>query len=182
MPAAWRMAQQAIDEHGAMQKVRELAQFIAFLRGREIRNVLEIGGQYGGTMWVWSQIATGRLICVDLFVLEGRMEHADCDFEMVVGNSHDPETRRLVVDALAGEQVDLLFIDGDHRYDAVRADFDAYRGLVAPGGVIGIHDTHHRVMEDHDMPRFWREVSARCESFDIFDKTENWGGIGVLLP
>lgn len=36
--------------------------------------------------------------------------------------------------------MDLVFIDGDHRLEAVRSDIDAYRDLVAPGGILAGHD------------------------------------------
>jgi predicted O-methyltransferase YrrM len=39
----------------------------------------------------------------------------------------------------AGE-VDLVFIDGDHSEDGVRADWDAWHGFVAPGGAVVFHD------------------------------------------
>ena len=40
------------------------------------------------------------------------------------------------------EPVGLLFIDGDHSYEGVRADFEAWSPRVAPGGVIAFHDTN----------------------------------------
>ena len=42
---------------------------------------------------------------------------------------------------LQGVQVDFLFIDGDHRYEGLKADWEAWRDLVAPGGIVGLHDT-----------------------------------------
>jgi len=36
--------------------------------------------------------------------------------------------------------VDLLFIDGDHSYEGCRLDFEMYRDLVAPDGLIVFHD------------------------------------------
>lgn len=39
--------------------------------------------------------------------------------------------------------VDLVFIDGDHDYAAVRADIDAYRPLLRPSGVLSGHDYNH---------------------------------------
>lgn len=38
------------------------------------------------------------------------------------------------------EQVDLVFIDGDHTYEAVRRDITLCRPLLRPGGVLSGHD------------------------------------------
>lgn len=38
------------------------------------------------------------------------------------------------------EQIDLLFIDADHHYEAVRADFEAWSPFVAPDGVVIFDD------------------------------------------
>jgi predicted O-methyltransferase YrrM len=34
----------------------------------------------------------------------------------------------------------LLFIDGDHTYDAVKADFSGWERFVVPGGLVAFHD------------------------------------------
>jgi MMP 1-O-methyltransferase len=44
----------------------------------------------------------------------------------------------------AGPPIDLLYIDGDHVYEAVRADFEAWRGKVRPGGLLAFHDVDDR--------------------------------------
>jgi MMP 1-O-methyltransferase len=36
--------------------------------------------------------------------------------------------------------VDLVFIDGDHSEDGVRADWDGWHGFVEPGGAVVFHD------------------------------------------
>lgn len=36
--------------------------------------------------------------------------------------------------------LDVLFIDGDHDYDAVRKDYERHRPRVKPGGCIMLHD------------------------------------------
>lgn len=41
---------------------------------------------------------------------------------------------------LAKESASLVFIDGDHSYEQVRADFENYRHLVVPGGCLIFHD------------------------------------------
>jgi predicted O-methyltransferase YrrM len=42
--------------------------------------------------------------------------------------------------AWPAQSVGLLWIDGDHRYDAVLEDFTAWYPYVVPGGVIAMHD------------------------------------------
>jgi len=37
-------------------------------------------------------------------------------------------------------QVDLLFIDCDHSYDAVKTDWDAYKGFLQTGSIVVFHD------------------------------------------
>ncbi len=44
--------------------------------------------------------------------------------------------------AFNGEPVDFLFIDGDHLYDGVKIDFELYKKLVRPGGLIAF--SRHR--------------------------------------
>jgi predicted O-methyltransferase YrrM len=39
--------------------------------------------------------------------------------------------------------IDFLFIDGDHRYEAVRQDVDLWLPHLAPGGVLLLHDSRH---------------------------------------
>jgi len=57
--------------------------------------------------------------------------------------------------------VGLLFIDADHTYDAVKADFVAWAPKVAPGaaGVIAFHDYAGKP-EDHGVKKFVDEVLA----------------------
>ena len=45
-----------------------------------------------------------------------------------------------VARAWDGPRVGFLFVDGDHRYDAVRADFEAWRPHLAPGAVVAFDD------------------------------------------
>ena len=41
------------------------------------------------------------------------------------------------------EPVDLLFVDGSHRYEDVLADVDAWSGLLRRGATIALHDAQH---------------------------------------
>lgn len=47
---------------------------------------------------------------------------------------------RAVAGCWRGPCVGLLFVDGDHRYEAVRADFDAWEPRLAPGAIVAFDD------------------------------------------
>jgi len=74
--------------------------------------------------------------------------------------------------------VELLFIDGDHAYEAVLADFRAWFPKVVDGGVIAFHDTigwegPERVVEEH-LYRSSRFRNVRlCGSIAYGIKTEH---------
>ncbi|MFY9342254.1 MAG: class I SAM-dependent methyltransferase [Planctomycetota bacterium] len=46
--------------------------------------------------------------------------------------------------------IDLLFVDGDHAYPAVKQDFLDWAGKIRPGGWLLMHDVVH---QEHDGPR-----------------------------
>ncbi|MHB8638633.1 MAG: class I SAM-dependent methyltransferase [Candidatus Acidiferrales bacterium] len=52
--------------------------------------------------------------------------------------------------------IDLLFIDGSHRYEDVLMDFEGFSPHVVPGGIVAFHD----VSEDWPGPlRVWHEIA-----------------------
>ena len=67
------------------------------------------------------------------------------NFNLILGNSRDKTTINEVKEKLSS--VDILFIDGDHSYDAIIDDFLNYKDLLNNGGYI-IFDDYH----DHSNP------------------------------
>jgi predicted O-methyltransferase YrrM len=64
--------------------------------------------------------------------------------------------------------VELVFIDGDHSYDGLRADWEAWAERVAPGGVVALHDsrdTPERPIADAGSVRFTAERILHDERF-----------------
>lgn len=65
--------------------------------------------------------------------------------------------------------VDFVFIDGDHSYEGLRGDWEAWSSLVAPGGVVALHDsnpTPERPIHDSGSVRYTREVVSRDPGFE----------------
>ncbi len=57
--------------------------------------------------------------------------------------------------------VDFLFIDGDHSYNGLKGDWEAWRTLIAVGGFVALHDsrsTPSRAIDDAGSVQFTKEV------------------------
>ncbi|HVQ52249.1 MAG TPA: class I SAM-dependent methyltransferase [Mycobacterium sp.] len=168
-------------QHNAIQKHEELAGFMAMVMDLDPLNIIvEVGAYAGGTLWVWQQICD-RVIGVDL-PPKGMPEGPTVNDEgmtVILGDSHDPATMEQLVAHLDGELIDMLFIDGDHTYEGVKADFELYSPLVRGGGLIGFHDIcHHPKMPFIEVDRFWHTLHGDKE--EIIVPPTTWGGIGVI--
>lgn len=177
------IARVAVREHGAIQKEAELAGFLALLADIAPEVVVEIGADAGGTLWAWQQLGARRVIGVDQPrgpYSSGRLLN-DHGAEVIYGDSHDPETLQALTDLLAGELVDLLFIDGDHTYQGVKKDLEMYAPLVHDRGIIAFHDIcHHPHHPDVGVDMLWRQFAKGAIKDEIITDPPTWGGIGVL--
>jgi len=184
--------------YGAMQKRSELAPFLAVVLKRRPRTVVEIGRGRGGTLWALCRAAAddATIVSVDLpgGPFGGMADTADIrdrlaahagpgqHLHLVQADSRAPETVERVREL--APQVDLLFIDGDHTYEGVAADYELYAPLVRPGGLIAFHDIlPHSAEVGCEVDRFWDELAG--EKIAITSPSEEnargqWGGIGIL--
>jgi cephalosporin hydroxylase len=168
-------------------EILELARRVAELQPRVI---LEIGTHRGGTLLVWSALASKRVISCDLkdFTRGGELLRAlpppgsDCDVTLLSGNSHDPAFRDRVAAALDGEKVDFLFIDGDHTREGVAQDYRDYRDFVRTGGLIAFHDIVPRqALPTNQVHDFWTTIEDGPGAEEIVGDPDQTGfGIGVL--
>lgn len=129
-------------------------------RAAESLNVVEVGVWKGRTTQVFAEHAKGVVYAVDTWsgVPDDPKQHFDLypdtatAFKQFRANlAPHIESGRVVpvtTDSLSaarrfaaqGLRFDLVFIDADHRYEAVRADIAAWRPLVSEGGILCGHD------------------------------------------
>lgn len=67
--------------------------------------------------------------------------------------------------------LDLVFLDGDHSYEGVSTDIDAWRSKVRQGGWIGGHDFGEK---KHRFPGVERAVRERFERFELGGDSTWW--------
>src|SRR5579864_4329433 len=160
------------------------------------RVVLEIGTDRGGTLFLWTRVAApdALLLSLDVQKMVGRLgrfspfalvrqsfERDEQRIELIdQADSHEPGTVEQVRTILAGRSVDFLFVDGDHRYESVRRDFDLYEPLVRPGGMVAFHDiSPHTTADTEGTAAFWGELKQRYATEERIQDGIAGYGIGV---
>jgi predicted O-methyltransferase YrrM len=71
-----------------------------------------------------------------------------------------------------GRSVEFVFIDGDHSYEGLRGDWESWCPLIAPGGVVALHDSCSsaaRDIEGAGSVRFTREVIRQDPRFAVVE-------------
>ena len=74
------------------------------------------------------------------------------------------------------EHVALIFIDGDHSYDGLAGDWLAWKPLVAPGGVVCLHDSRSTAARDISTAgsvRATNEIVLRDPDFELVEQVDS---------
>ena len=186
----------AVDAFGLVQKPPEMLGFIELVMQESPKTFCEIGTFNGGTTFLLSQAlgSVDTTIGVDLHIRNATLlrylKRPGQHLNLIRGSSYAPPTVARVERLLGGRQLDMLFIDGDHEYAGVSADFFAYRPMVREGGIIAFHD----IVLDHmsrfgrpttswagGVPAFWSQLKDLLWSHEFIEDSEQDGyGIGVL--
>lgn len=171
-------------------EILSLARAVAELKPEII---LEIGTARGGTLLIWSQLASKQVITCDIedlsekeaFLTSFPPPGSSCRVTLLRGDSHKSAFKDRVARQLDGKKADFLFIDGDHTKDGVTADYTMYREFVRPGGIIAFHD----IMEAQPYPTnqvygLWKGLREKFPSEEFIQDPSQIGfGIGIIrLP
>lgn len=72
--------------------------------------------------------------------------------------------------------VEFAFIDGDHSYDGLKADWEGWSNLLAPNAIIALHDsrsTSLRPINTAGSVVFTRDVIRNDERFELVDEVDS---------
>ena len=168
-------------------EIAALARAVAALQPRLI---LEIGTARAGTLLIWSSLASEEVVSCDLRDMSAPARlyqglpppSSQCRVTLLSGDSHSAGFRTRVEAALAGRQVDFLFIDGDHSEAGVAADYRDYREFERPGGIIAFHDiVADQPVASTRVHPFWVRVKEGCETEEfVADPGQCGYGIGII--
>lgn len=192
----FRPKNKALSRFYLNQRLAEWRAFTDFLKSSGFpRRMLEIGTGLGGSAYSLSRMARpGSLIVtvdnsplareyVAVYQRPGRTRIVN-----VIGDSHAPETLEHVGRALGPGPVDLLYIDGDHSYEGVKADFESYKTFCRPGALIAFHDIHpdhahstgtKTLADSGEVFKFWNELKLLHPRHQEFIETPTQDGFGI---
>lgn len=197
MAIDWRSCYSMSEDHELL-KMEEWCQ--GLYAGKEL-DILEIGSYQGKTTALLAQF--GFVVCIDLWaeILDGEKDYDH------IGTINWPEflynMKRLKLinhrvfpvissstfaDFLMDQFYDVVFIDGCHKYEAVKKDLNQTCNLVRPGGIIILHDYKrpgwgyppYDRNKDHDP---WWEVAKAVDEFLMkpeWSIKEHYAGIVAL--
>ncbi len=175
----------------------EIISFLNFLSKLKPKYILEIGTASGGTMFLFTRVASedATIISIDLpkgnfgggypewkIPLFKSFALSQQKINLIRADSHDMTTLKKTKSILKDKRLDLLFIDGDHSYEGVKKDFEMYSPLVKKGGIIAFHDIvpgpERKVGGVH---KFWTEIKRKYPSSEIVkDWNQKGYGIGFI--
>jgi hypothetical protein len=187
-PRDMRMLLECLNFFECAQNTLELTEMLEIVRGKH--SLLEVGSRLGGTLYKMAEVLApdSMVVSVDLPGADGTEKfidpsgnlHANCGriallghrVQLMLGNSRLP---RLIEDVRKHGPYDFGFIDADHSYEGVSADWETYGPMCS---IVGFHDVKNP--NEPGCVRFWNEVKKDYRHQEIFHASEMPLGIGII--
>lgn len=183
------------------QREYELNRLCEIMREQKVTSYLEIGLQRATTFHYIGQTLPPGALMVGIDLPGGRWGVKDgagwitevvndlrankhINAQAILGDSKDP---KVIATANRLSPYDCVFIDGDHAYDAVKADWDNYGPMAQKMVVLHDIDTpaHPEMtpkkLEKYGVHRFWPKIKVIAPYEEIIDQDDRGMGIGVLF-
>jgi predicted O-methyltransferase YrrM len=181
-----------------LQYPAEIEAFTRLVRKENVRNYLEVGCKFGGSLW---RVATAmpkasRIVAVDLphgdtsfkesqphlEACIARLKQMGFDAHLFLGDSTDPE---IVTRVRELGPFDLCLIDGNHTEPYVRRDWLNYGSLAR---MVAFHDIAWKAGNRPpskkypiQVPKVWEELKQSHKHIEIkLDPTRQDNGFGIL--
>jgi len=179
-----------------MQIKDEFIELLKIFKELNPKYILEIGTAKGGALFCFCKLAQNDATIISIDLPEDLFEGGYPEWKIPIyqaftkenqklyllrKDSHREETLEEVKKILNGNQLDFLFIDGDHSYEGVKKDFAMYSTLVRKGGLIVFHDivNNDPIRLDIEVPKFYQEIKNKYIFKEIIKDKINYG-IGIL--
>jgi hypothetical protein len=177
------------------QRTYEFQELVKIYKTRHPEYVLEIGTWHGASLFHWLHNASSNAKIINIDLGPDRWNPPEPDFDTriwgqwvpngvelytVIGNSQDPNIVELIHHRVP--RIDFLWIDGDHSYEGVKADFQNYGPLVT-SGVIALHDIIQPIRRMRiNVCKLWREIQeAGYKTQEIYSMPNQPDmGIGII--
>lgn len=151
----------------------------------ERQDIFEIGCYDGGSTYFLSNFARHMFTIDNNVPCRFNPEEMNCKYEYIGGDSHDPHVFNKVWDNKYFDPK-FCFIDGDHSWEGVKADFNNTFSKIGDGVTFAFHDIvitdfHHT--HKCYVGEFWEELKEKYPDWRYEEykaEVEIWGGIGVI--
>ena len=180
-----------LTENVGIQQVREeILNFSKEILKRKNRGICaEIGlGFYGSTHFLWRHIFK-KVITIEyqmdrIFAFRENLNKFyskpilnDNKSKFIFGKSNETNSIKKLFHILGDKKLDMLFIDGDHSFEGVYADYHIYSSFVKKGGIIAFHDCLNNISGE-GVFKFIKEIQ-KSNSKIKFNKIVHSRSLGI---
>jgi len=180
-----------------LQVKEELINFLKLFVKQHPKVIFECGTASGGNLFLLTRFSDKDSIIISVDLPGGKFGGGYPSWKiplyksftshnqkiiLIRNDSHKISTLERLKDVLNNRKIDVAYIDGDHTYSGVKRDFELYRSLIKPGGLMIFHDIIPHPNKNVEVPKFWQEIRKEYEFKEfIKDRNQKGAGIGILV-